>query len=101
MLMGRSSSKDMRFDVIIHVEHECKHALRGHTNPIRPGVLLMNEAEKRVIKHIVKIENMEVKVAKKRVSNTKLLEAGILSPDDVDMDNRARQAVSSAKINLR
>lgn len=57
----------------------------------------MSDEENKVIKHIVKIDNMEVKVAKKRVSNAKLLESGILSPDDVDMDKRARQAVSSAK----
>ena len=57
----------------------------------------MSDEEKKVIKHIVKIDNMEVKVAKKRVSNAKLLESGILSPDDADMDKRARQAVSSAK----
>ena len=57
----------------------------------------MSDAERKVIKHIVKIDNMEIKVAKKRVSNAKLLESGILSPDDADMDKRARQAVSSAK----
>lgn len=57
----------------------------------------MSDAEKKVIKHIVKIDNMEVKVAKKHVPNAKLLESGILSPDDADMDKRARQAVSSAK----
>ena len=57
----------------------------------------MSDAEKSVIKHIVKIDNMEVKVAKKRVTSVKMLESGILSPDDTDMDKRARQAVSSAK----
>ncbi len=57
----------------------------------------MSDEEKKVIKHVVKIDNMEVKVAKKRVTNAKLLESGILSPDDADMDKRARQAVSSAK----
>lgn len=57
----------------------------------------MSDEEKKVIKHIVKIDNMEVKVAKKRVTNAKLIESGILSPDDADMDKRARQAVSSAK----
>ena len=57
----------------------------------------MSDAEKKVIKHVVKIDNMEVKVAKKRVANAELLESGILSPDDADMDKRARQAVSSAK----
>ena len=57
----------------------------------------MSDEEKKVIKHVVKIDNMEVKVAKKRVTNAKLLESGILSPDDADMDKRARQAVSNAK----
>lgn len=57
----------------------------------------MSDEERKVIKHIVKIDNMEVKVAKKRVTNAKLIESGILSPDDADMDKRARQAVSSAK----
>ncbi len=56
----------------------------------------MSDAERKVIKHIVKIDNMEIKVAKKRVSNAKLLESGILSPDDADMDKRVKQAVSSA-----
>ncbi len=57
----------------------------------------MSDEERKVIKHIVKIDNMEVKVAKKRVTSAKLIESGILSPDDADMDKRARQAVSSAK----
>ena len=57
----------------------------------------MSDSEKEVIKHIVKIDSMEVKVAKKRVSNAKLLESGVLSLDDADMDRRAKQAVSSAK----
>lgn len=59
--------------------------------------LHMSEKEKEVIKHIVTVDNMTVKVAKKGISNTKFIESGILLPDDADMDKRARQAISSAK----
>lgn len=44
----------------------------------------MSDEEKKVIKHVVKIDNMEVKVAKKRVTSAKLIESGILSHDDAD-----------------
>ena len=37
----------------------------------------MSDEEKK-IKHIVKIGNMEIKVAKKRVTSAKLIESGIL-----------------------
>ena len=57
----------------------------------------MSDEEKKVIKHVVKIDNMEVKVAKKHVTRAKLIESGILSPDDAHMDKRASQAVSNAK----
>ena len=45
----------------------------------------------------IKINNMSIKVVKKNVSKTQLLEAGIISAEDADMDCRAREAVNMAK----
>lgn len=47
-----------------------------------------------VIKKELKVNNMTIKVAKKRISPKTFLEAGIISENDMEMDQRARTAVN-------
>lgn len=50
-----------------------------------------------IIKKDIKINDMTIKVIKKNVSTSKMVEGGVISENDVEMDRRARAAVSIAK----
>lgn len=50
-----------------------------------------------VVKKDIKVNDMTIKVIKKNVSTSKMVEEGIISASDAEMDKRARAAVSIAK----
>lgn len=50
-----------------------------------------------VIKKEIVINDMVIKVIKKNVSTAKMLENGVISEQDAEMDRRAREAVAIAK----
>lgn len=50
-----------------------------------------------IIKKEIKVDDMTIKVIKKNVSTSKLVEAGVITENDAEMDKRARAAVSMAK----
>ena len=50
-----------------------------------------------IIKKEIKIEDMTIKVIKRNISTAKLVEQGVISEQDAEMDKRAREAVSIAK----
>ena len=50
-----------------------------------------------VIKKDIVINNMTIKVVKKNISTAKMVENGIISEQDAEMDKRAREAVDIAK----
>lgn len=50
-----------------------------------------------IIKKEIKIDNMTIKVIKKNISTEELVEKGVISAQDAEMDRRAREAVSIAK----
>ena len=53
--------------------------------------------EKSVIKREVVIDEMTIKVVKRNTSITEMVENGIISKQDAEMDKRAREAVAIAK----
>lgn len=50
-----------------------------------------------VIKKDIVINDMVIKVVKKNTSTAKMLENGVISEQDAEMDKRAREAVAIAK----
>jgi len=54
-----------------------------------------------VIKKDIVINDMTIKVVKKNTSTVKMLENGIISEQDAEMDKRAREAVAIAKRQAR
>lgn len=50
-----------------------------------------------VIKKEIVINDMVIKVIQKNVSTAKMLENGVISEQDAEMDRRAREAVAIAK----
>lgn len=62
---------------------------------------LKNNINSSVKKEIRINDKTVIKVIKKGVSNSKLVEEGIISSNDAEMDSRARTAVSSEKRKAR
>ena len=50
-----------------------------------------------IVKKEIKIDDMTIKVIKRNISTAKLVEQGVISEQDAEMDKRAREAVSIAK----
>lgn len=54
-------------------------------------------SEKSIIKKDITINDMKIKVIKRNVSTSEMIEKGVISKNDAEMDKRARVAVSIAK----
>lgn len=50
-----------------------------------------------IIKKDIQINDMKIKVVKRNTSIVKMLENGVISEQDAEMDRRAREAVAIAK----
>lgn len=78
----------------------------GVSRYLERGVVVINinnqeNIKKSVIKKTLNINGMTVNVIKGRSSKKALLEQGVLTPDDIDMDCRARAAVNTVKHRAR
>lgn len=54
-----------------------------------------------IIKKEIQVDDISIKVIKKNVSTAKMVEQGVISEQDAEMDKRAREAVSIAKRQAR
>lgn len=50
-----------------------------------------------IVKKDIKVNDMTIKVIKKNVSTSKMVENGVISENDAEMDKRAKAAVAMAK----
>lgn len=54
-----------------------------------------------IIKKVIQVDDISIKVIKKNVPTAKMVEQGVISEQDAEMDKRARKAVSIAKRQAR